>query len=160
MGFSLRLSGLVFYIKWADGPSCINRNCMYNNIIVYLEYDITHIYIYNLYKIKLIQQSGMLLGWVTSPCTQPSGGQHLNKWPLVTWASALTNWPLDQVPSKISFALWFKTWSNAVKTSKMCQISIFLDGTWPSGTWRHSAKWYPGLIRVWCQWFPPRCTKW
>ena len=25
------------------------------------------------------EQSGMLLGWVTSPCIQPSGGRHLNK---------------------------------------------------------------------------------
>ncbi len=47
-----------------------------------------------------VLQSGMLLGWVTSSCTQPSGGQHLNKWHLVTWASALTNWPIS--PKRLS----------------------------------------------------------
>ena len=38
----------------------------------------------------------MLLGWVTSSCTYPSGCLHLIK-----WSSALTNWLLGQVPSKI-----------------------------------------------------------
>ena len=35
----------------------------------------------------------------------------------------------------------FKTRSKAVKISKVYQISI-----WPSGIWRHSAKWYPRLV--------------
>ena len=42
-------------------------------------------------------QSGMLLEWVTSLCTSPSGYLHLSKWLSVTWPSALTNWPLDPV---------------------------------------------------------------
>ncbi len=39
-------------------------------------------------------QSGMLIRWVTNPCTWPSGYLHLNEWLLGTRSSALTNWPL------------------------------------------------------------------
>ncbi len=44
---------------------------------------------------------GYYLDEWTGLCTWPSGWLHLAKWLPCTWSSALTNWPLGQVPFKI-----------------------------------------------------------
>ncbi len=53
----------------------------------------------------LTKISYLILGYYldkwTCPCTWADGWLHLDKWLLCTWSSAPTNWPLDQVPSKI-----------------------------------------------------------
>ena len=76
---------------------------------------------------NVLQQSEMLLGWVSKACTCASGQWHLYRWHSVTWISAPMNWPLD------------------LKAAKFAKFLILGNGTCTSATERHSAKWSPTL---------------
>ena len=70
-----------------------------------------------------IKQSGILLGWVTNLCTQPSEVWHLCKWHLL-----------------ICIFLRHLKW---VKTTN---FQILRNATCLSATNQHSSKWYPRLL--------------
>ncbi len=57
---------------------------------------------------------------------------------------------LDECPfgalSQVDPCTWTSDWQ--LKSAKCTKFLIFMNGTWPSGAYRHSAKWYPRLAIV------------
>ncbi len=72
-------------------------------------------------------QSGILLGWLTNFCTQPSEVWHLCKWHLLICIFDF---------STVRHLKWVKT----------TNFQISRDATRLSATNQHSSKWYPRLI--------------